>query len=124
MKHLENEQLCGVIEIKRCSEMKGILLQVKGLQFNALSPHLLASAGMDGELAIWDLSDPQKPKQYPPLKVKFLSIPFDMHTIMHTEAAQTYTQISTVSGVRIGLPQEAGLEYSIDCSRVSGEPCA
>ena len=42
---------------------------MKGLQFNLLSPHLLASAGMDGELAIWDLSDPRQPKQYPPLKV-------------------------------------------------------
>ena len=45
-------------------------MQVKGLQFNPLSPHLLASAGMDGELAIWDLSDPRQPKQYPPLKVQ------------------------------------------------------
>ena len=45
-------------------------MQVKGLQFSPLSPHLLASAGMDGELAIWDLSDPRQPKQYPPLKVQ------------------------------------------------------
>lgn len=46
-------------------------LQVKGLQFNPQSPHLLASAGADGELAIWDLTDPRQPKQYPPLKVNY-----------------------------------------------------
>ena len=110
----------GVIKFKRCSEITGILLQVKGLQFNALSPHLLASAGMDGELAIWDLSDPQKPKQYPRLKVEFLLVSFYMHSIMHNEAAQPFTQSSTVLGVCIGLPQESGLDYSIDCSQVSG----
>ena len=95
----------GVIEFKRCIVIKGILLQVKGLQFNALSPHLLASAGMDGELAIWDLSDPQKPKQYPPLKVELLSTLLHTHSFMHTEAAQTCTQSSIVLGERIGLPR-------------------
>lgn len=45
------------------------LLQVKGLEFNALSPHLLASAGLDGQLAIWDLTEAQRPKQYAPMKV-------------------------------------------------------
>ena len=49
--------------------IRGLCLQVKGLQFNPQSPHLLASAGADGELAIWDLTDPRQPKQYPPLKV-------------------------------------------------------
>ena len=47
-----------------------MLLQVMGLEFNALSPHLLASAGLDGQLAIWDLTDPQKPKQYAPMKAR------------------------------------------------------
>ena len=67
-------------------------MQVKGLQFSPLSPHLLASAGMDGELAIWDLSDPRQPKQYPPLKVDSAPVsistavvwahPHHMHRIM------------------------------------------
>ena len=46
-----------------------------GLEFNALSPHLLASAGLDGQLAIWDLTDPQKPKQYAPMKARPLPRP-------------------------------------------------
>ena len=52
-----------------------MLLQVMGLEFNALSPHLLASAGLDGQLAIWDLTDPQKPKQYAPMKARPLPWP-------------------------------------------------
>ena len=65
----------------RCVHSEGMLvqaymvLQVMGLEFNALSPHLLASAGLDGQLAIWDLTDPQKPKQYAPMKARPLPWP-------------------------------------------------
>ena len=52
-----------------------MVLQVMGLEFNSLSPHLLASAGLDGQLAIWDLTDPQKPKQYAPMKARPLPGP-------------------------------------------------
>jgi hypothetical protein len=46
-----------------------VCAQVKGLQFNAFSPNLLASGAGDGDLCIWDLSNPSVPSLYPALKV-------------------------------------------------------
>jgi protein transport protein SEC31 len=43
---------------------------VKGLEFNAFSPNLLASGGADGELCIWDVANPVQPSLYPALKVR------------------------------------------------------
>lgn len=43
--------------------------QVRGLEFNGLSPNLLASGGSDGELCIWDVAVPSAPNLYPGLKV-------------------------------------------------------
>ena len=40
---------------------------VKGLDFNPLSPNLLASAGEDGQVCIWDLASPASPRLYPPM---------------------------------------------------------
>lgn len=45
-----------------------IVLQVKGLAFNQLSPNLLASGGADGDIIIWDVANPKKPTAFPPLK--------------------------------------------------------
>ena len=44
-------------------------LQVRGLEFNAGAPNLLASGAEDGELCIWDLASPTTPSLYPALKV-------------------------------------------------------
>jgi protein transport protein SEC31 len=44
------------------------MLQVKGLEFSLLAPHLLASGGVDGQLCIWDLSNPSKPVLQAPMK--------------------------------------------------------
>ncbi|XP_051146735.1 protein transport protein SEC31 homolog B-like [Andrographis paniculata] len=41
---------------------------VHGLEFNSLSPNLLASGADEGELCIWDLSNPSEPSHFPPLK--------------------------------------------------------
>lgn len=48
-----------------------IVLQVKGLAFNQLSPNLLASGGADGDIIIWDVANPKKPTAFPPLKASF-----------------------------------------------------
>lgn len=48
-----------------------IMLQVKGLAFNQLSPNLLASGGADGDIIIWDVANPKKPTAFPPLKASF-----------------------------------------------------
>ena len=40
---------------------------VRGLDFNPLSSNLLASAGEDGQVCIWDLAVPDSPKLYPPM---------------------------------------------------------
>ena len=42
--------------------------QVKGLQFNTFSHNLLASGAADGELCIWDMSNPAQPSLYPALR--------------------------------------------------------
>lgn len=41
---------------------------MKGLQFNSLSPNLLASGAGECDLCIWDVADPSKPSLYPALK--------------------------------------------------------
>ena len=52
--------------------MKAYLeLQVRGLEFNAQSPNLLASGADEGELCIWDLAKPSEPNLFPSLKVHF-----------------------------------------------------
>ncbi|KAK7312111.1 hypothetical protein VNO77_35711 [Canavalia gladiata] len=41
---------------------------VRGLEFNAIAPNLLASGAEDGEICIWDLANPSEPTHFPPLK--------------------------------------------------------
>ena len=48
-----------------------VVLQVKGLAFNQLSPNLLASGGPDSDIIIWDVANPKKPTAFPPLKASF-----------------------------------------------------
>ena len=42
---------------------------VRGLEFNSLSPNLLASGASGGEVLIWDLSNPSRPNLYPAMRV-------------------------------------------------------
>ncbi|KAK6140511.1 hypothetical protein DH2020_025741 [Rehmannia glutinosa] len=39
-----------------------------GLEFNSLSPNLLASGADEGDICIWDVSKPSEPSHFPPLK--------------------------------------------------------
>ncbi|CAA3002812.1 transport SEC31 homolog B [Olea europaea subsp. europaea] len=41
---------------------------VRGLEFNVLSPNLLASGADEGEIYIWDVAKPSEPSHFPPLK--------------------------------------------------------
>ncbi|CAI9102929.1 OLC1v1001324C2 [Oldenlandia corymbosa var. corymbosa] len=41
---------------------------VRGLEFNAYSPNLLASGADEGEICIWDVANPTEPTHFPPLK--------------------------------------------------------
>ncbi|CAM8920107.1 unnamed protein product [Rhodiola kirilowii] len=41
---------------------------VRGLEFNANAPNLLASGADEGEICIWDLAKPTEPSHFPPLK--------------------------------------------------------
>ena len=45
-------------------------MQVRGLDFNSVTPNLLASGGADAELCIWDVAKPAQPVAYPGLKVR------------------------------------------------------
>ncbi|KAG6679763.1 hypothetical protein I3842_13G008400 [Carya illinoinensis] len=40
---------------------------VRGLEFNGITPNLLASGADDGEICIWDLANPTEPSHFPPL---------------------------------------------------------
>ncbi|KAJ7982263.1 protein transport protein SEC31-like B [Quillaja saponaria] len=41
---------------------------VRGLEFNSIAPNLLGSGADDGEICIWDLTNPSEPIHFPPLK--------------------------------------------------------
>ncbi|KAK6120829.1 hypothetical protein DH2020_045434 [Rehmannia glutinosa] len=41
---------------------------VRGLEFNSLSPNLLASGADEGDICIWDVTKPSEPSHFPPLK--------------------------------------------------------
>ncbi|GAA0143231.1 vesicle coat protein [Lithospermum erythrorhizon] len=41
---------------------------VRGLEFNAQTPNLLASGADEGEICIWDITKPTEPTHFPPLK--------------------------------------------------------
>ncbi|VVB06729.1 unnamed protein product [Arabis nemorensis] len=41
---------------------------VRGLEFNVITPNLLASGADDGEICIWDLAKPSEPSHFPLLK--------------------------------------------------------
>ncbi|GAB4832488.1 hypothetical protein Ancab_006510 [Ancistrocladus abbreviatus] len=41
---------------------------VRGLEFNAITPNLLASGADDAEICIWDLVSPSQPSHFPPLR--------------------------------------------------------
>lgn len=47
------------------------IFQVRGLEFNTISPNLLASGAEDGEICIWDLANPSEPSHFPPLRVRY-----------------------------------------------------
>ncbi|EPS66280.1 hypothetical protein M569_08497 [Genlisea aurea] len=51
--------------VKNLSTHKG---PVHGLEFNSLSPSILASGSDDGDVLIWDLSNPSEPTHFPPLR--------------------------------------------------------
>ncbi|KAL0349373.1 UNVERIFIED_CONTAM: protein transport protein SEC31B [Sesamum angustifolium] len=43
---------------------------VRALEFNSLSPNLLASGADEGDICIWDVSKPSEPSHFPPLKLR------------------------------------------------------
>ncbi|KAL0429212.1 UNVERIFIED_CONTAM: protein transport protein SEC31B [Sesamum radiatum] len=51
-----------------CLFVLSCLDQVRGLEFNSLSPNLLASGADEGDICIWDVSKPSEPSLFPPLK--------------------------------------------------------
>ncbi|KAI3739788.1 hypothetical protein L2E82_30199 [Cichorium intybus] len=51
--------------VQQLSRHKG---PVRGLEFSSLSPNHLASGAEEGEICIWDLSNPNEPTHFPPLK--------------------------------------------------------
>eukprot|EP01018_Ginkgo_biloba_P001782 Gb_38895 [translate_table: standard] len=83
---------------------------VRGLEFNANSPNLLASGAEDGELCIWDLANPTAPTHFPSLKgvgsgaqgeVSFLSW---NRKVQHILASTSYSGTTVVWDLRRQKP--------------------
>ncbi|KAL8098344.1 protein transport protein SEC31 homolog B-like isoform X2 [Apium graveolens] len=51
--------------LQQLSRHKG---PVRGLEFNSISPNLLASGADESEICIWDIAKPTEPIHFPPLK--------------------------------------------------------
>ncbi|KAH9534416.1 hypothetical protein CY35_17G005100 [Sphagnum magellanicum] len=62
-----NHSLASIEELP-AQENHDTRAAVRGLEFNVLSPHLLASGGDDGDLYIWDISTPSSVSHYPSLR--------------------------------------------------------
>ena len=75
--------------------------QVRGLEFNSLSPNLLASGGADGELCIWDVAVPSAPSLYPGLKARPARCPDALARRCSAQA----------------LPIVPAMEWPCECSR-------
>lgn len=52
------------------------LFQVRGLEFNPSASNLLASGADEGDIIIWDLSNPTAPTHFPPLRVSGIQMHF------------------------------------------------
>lgn len=52
------------------------LFQVRGLEFNPSASNLLASGADEGDIIIWDLSNPTAPSHFPSLRVTGIQMHF------------------------------------------------
>ncbi|CAN8280575.1 unnamed protein product [Cochlearia groenlandica] len=83
---------------------------VRGLEFNAITPNLLASGADDGETYIWDLTKPSEPSHFPQLRatgsaaqgeISFISWNRKVHQIL---ASTSYNGTTVIWDLRKQKP--------------------
>ncbi|KAB2002674.1 hypothetical protein ES319_D11G081600v1 [Gossypium barbadense] len=100
---------------------------VRGLEFNAIAPNLLASGADDGEICIWDLAAPAQPTHFPPLKgsgsasqgeISFLSWNSKVQHILASTSYDGTTEAKTSYKINICyLPSENICDLFADSGR-------
>ncbi|MCO5566725.1 hypothetical protein L7F22_020404 [Adiantum nelumboides] len=95
--------------------------QVRGLEFNGITPNLLASGGDDGEVVIWDVVNPAAPSHFPALKGAGQDNIVDLswnRKVQHIIATTSNTGVSMVWDLR---RQKSILSFTDPNNR---RPCA
>eukprot|EP00250_Pteridium_aquilinum_P017180 c23494_g1_i1 orf=196-3657(+) len=95
--------------------------RVRGLEFNILTPNLLASGGDDGDTFIWDLVNPTSPSHFPALKGAGQDNIVDLswnRKVQHIMATTSNTGVSVVWDLR---RQKSILSFTDPNNR---RPCA
>ncbi|KAI5061484.1 hypothetical protein GOP47_0023989 [Adiantum capillus-veneris] len=95
--------------------------RVRGLEFNGITPNLLASGGDDGEVVIWDVVNPTAPSHFPALKGSGQDNIVDLswnRKVQHIIATTSNTGVSMVWDLR---RQKSILSFTDPNNR---RPCA
>ncbi|MCO5588868.1 hypothetical protein L7F22_042828 [Adiantum nelumboides] len=95
--------------------------RVRGLEFNGITPNLLASGGDDGEVVIWDVVNPSAPSHFPALKGAGQDNIVDLswnRKVQHIIATTSNTGVSMVWDLR---RQKSILSFTDPNNR---RPCA
>lgn len=95
--------------------------RVRGLEFNSITPNLLASGGDEGEVFIWDVVNPTAPSHFPPLKGSGQDNIVDLswnRKVQHIMATTSNTGVSMVWDLR---RQKSILSFTDPNNR---RPCA
>ncbi|XP_010269720.1 PREDICTED: protein transport protein SEC31 homolog B-like [Nelumbo nucifera] len=103
---MRQEEIEGAL-VSRLTKHTGPVL---GLEFNSITPNLLASGADGGEICIWDMANPVEPTHFPPLKgvgsgsqtdISFLSW---NHKVQHILASTSHNGTTVVWDLRRQKP--------------------
>ncbi|VFQ59373.1 unnamed protein product [Cuscuta campestris] len=84
--------------VSRLSKHSG---PVHGLEFNAFTPNLLASGADEGEICIWDISHPEQPTHFPPLKGTGSSIQGEISYVSWNSKVQHILASTSLNGTTV-----------------------
>ncbi|KAL0377185.1 UNVERIFIED_CONTAM: protein transport protein SEC31B [Sesamum calycinum] len=108
------------------SPHKKVLIQVRGLEFNSLSPNLLASGADEGDICIWDVSKPSEPSHLLALKMqgwRSLNLPWysGFISVSIPESILTGNRITASSASVVLFQRHCTSNFSATGSATQGE---